>query len=138
MHDHSPESRGASLHPRWTPIRTGTLYCSPACGHGCTFAEYEKAWVDANSLSDSMKSGWEPFVWENMGWHFNVKKSDDGGVVATIEPMMDGGYWAHIDTPSSQVCGEGPTPMHALENAANAARRIKANMNCVLELCKLS
>ena len=35
---------------RWTPIRNGLLYCAPACGAGCTYAEYQAAVNKAEAL----------------------------------------------------------------------------------------
>jgi hypothetical protein len=57
----------------WNPVKKGGVYCSPACGRGCTNKEYRQAWSDANKLLKKMKSkGWEVRVWENLGWHYEL------------------------------------------------------------------
>ncbi len=63
----------------WEPVRRGTVYCSPRCGGNCTWAAHQKAHKDAEALARRMGEGWEPDVWENLGWHWRVKKG-----VATI------------------------------------------------------
>lgn len=61
---------------RWTPVRNGRVFCSPACGGRCTFAEYTKANKDAENLARTLGAGWKPRVWENLGWHFSAEKAD--------------------------------------------------------------
>ena len=58
---------------RWIPERNGEIYCSPACGRGCTFQEYELAMYNAGALCKLMGAGWSPRVWENLGWHYTAK-----------------------------------------------------------------
>jgi|GEM_PF-6727060 hypothetical protein len=61
---------------RWTPIRKGEIYCSPACGGDCTHAEFLKANRDAEALikkcGKEVGGKWEKRVFENLGWHFEV------------------------------------------------------------------
>jgi hypothetical protein len=65
---------------QWTPVRNGEIYCSPACGCNCTQAEFELATMQAERLCarmNNMKGGfkdWVPYVWENMGWHFQIRR----------------------------------------------------------------
>jgi hypothetical protein len=54
------------------PERIGDTYCSPTCGMGCTYDEYEKATNDAKALARKMGRRWMIFVWENLGWHYQV------------------------------------------------------------------
>jgi hypothetical protein len=56
----------------WKAIRRGSIYCSPACGGGCTYAAYQKACRDAAALAKRMGNGWTPRVHENLGWHWCV------------------------------------------------------------------
>lgn len=60
----------------WTPIRKGAIYCSPACGAGCTHKKYMKACDDADKLAAKChkEAGgkWVTRVHENLGWHYNV------------------------------------------------------------------
>jgi hypothetical protein len=66
----------------WKPVRHGVIYCSPACGLGCTFEEHQEAELDALKLANRLsavdtdvKGGrWKVRVWENLGWHYSVSK----------------------------------------------------------------
>lgn len=56
-----------------TPVRQGDRYCSPSCGGGCTWKEYQQAVRDADQLVKQLRGeGWKPVVWENLGWHFQA------------------------------------------------------------------
>lgn len=68
----------------WVPIHRGRIYCSPACGLGCTRAEYEKAFKDCADLCKLLGPGWEPEVWENLGWHYACNKG-----VLRLHPIID-------------------------------------------------
>lgn len=57
----------------WKPIRSGAIYCAPACGCGCTWAAYQKALRDGAALTKQLGKGWETRVWENLGWHFESR-----------------------------------------------------------------
>jgi len=66
----------------WTPRRRGNIYCSPACGRGCTIREFRKARCEARKLAMQLSSTdtdvrgghWTIDVWENLGWHWKVVK----------------------------------------------------------------
>lgn len=58
----------------WTPIADGDVYCSPRCGMKCKRSWYDIAIEQALELAARMGPGWEPDVWENLGWHWRVKK----------------------------------------------------------------
>lgn len=58
----------------WTPRRRGEIYCSPLCGGRCTHAAYKEAHHKADALCKRLGAGWEPRVWENMGWYFSARK----------------------------------------------------------------
>jgi len=66
--------RGGEVPVRdWIPRRRGDIYCSPACGGNCTYADYLKATKAADRLCKRLKGvGWKPRVHENLGWHYNV------------------------------------------------------------------
>lgn len=59
---------------RWTPIRRGMFYGSAACCRAtlCRLVAYDQATVEARQLADHLGPGWEPRVWENLGWHYRV------------------------------------------------------------------
>ena len=62
----------------WTPRELpGGFYCSPRCGGHkgfCRKSDFSKATKDAAALARSLGDGWEPVVWENLGWHWRVEK----------------------------------------------------------------
>lgn len=87
----------------WTPRRHGDTYCAPACGRGCTQAEYDDAVKQAERLAARLGVGWTTRVWENLGWHWSVER---GGVkihaevwhgrttyTAFLGEKNDGGGW---------------------------------------------
>lgn len=58
----------------WEPVGgPGGRFCSPACGMGCTRAQYDHAQVSASELARQLGSGWVAEVWENLGWHFKAR-----------------------------------------------------------------
>lgn len=86
-------------------------YCASWCGRGCTRAEFEKANRKARKLANQLGKGWEPFVWENLGWYWSavnggmkVHPSFDGYTAFLGEPDNSGGRWAeHGNTPKAAV-----------------------------------
>ncbi len=95
----------------WTAKRKGATYCSPACGRGCTYAEYQKARQLARSTASSLKGAWKPKVWENMGWF--AKAVSSCGQVEVHPPQygdgdrhyiayMLGGKWAGASGDTAQ------------------------------------
>jgi hypothetical protein len=79
------------LGDRWTPKLNGAIYCSPACGANCKKAEFDRATERAAALAARLGSGWRPQVWENLGWHFEVKKG-----AAAVSVDEHGVYHASI------------------------------------------
>jgi len=59
----------------WKPVRRGGLYCSPACGNGCTYRAYLNVVAAAKQLAKELP-GFKPHVWENLGWHYSVVALD--------------------------------------------------------------
>lgn len=64
----------------WVPRRRGEIYCSPACGRGCTWAEYQAALAEAEKAVAVIKKrgrlslvGVKVDVFENLGWHWALK-----------------------------------------------------------------
>ena len=57
-----------------TPIRNGDIYCSPRCGGQCTYEQYQAAVAGADELVRILGEGWEPCVWDNLGWHYEARK----------------------------------------------------------------
>jgi hypothetical protein len=70
----------------WKPVKRGSIYCSSACGRGCTSAEYDLAVKKAAALAKRMGKGWKPRVWENLGWHYMVRN----GIFEITVPSFNG------------------------------------------------
>src|SRR5690349_6910567 len=76
----------------WKPKASGDRYCAPACGRGCTRAEYDTAVSNATALVKQMRgTSWCPVVFENMGWHW---RAISGPV--QVYPSHDGRFWVMI------------------------------------------
>ena len=69
----------------WTPIRKENIYCSPACGYHCTYADYQKAVRESNFMIKKLGKQWETKVHENLGW-FNG-----------VELQIDKDNWISVD-----------------------------------------
>lgn len=52
----------------WRAVARGRIFCSPACGAGCTKRAFKQATQQAFALAQHCGPGWTPRVWENMGW----------------------------------------------------------------------
>jgi hypothetical protein len=78
----------------WKPIRRGLIYCSSACGHDCTKAEYDKAFSEARTTLAKMKTrGWKIRVWENMGWHWSLTNALCGMSLHTTHDVRGLTFW---------------------------------------------
>ena len=81
----------------WEPVRNGDTYCSPACGRGCKYNDYQATLNKANDVARIMGHGWTAKVWENLGWHWEVISS---GKNIHIKPSnykgLDNRYRANI------------------------------------------
>jgi hypothetical protein len=100
----------------WEPVRRGEVYCSPACGCGCTWEAYQEILQKAENLAKRMGKGWTPRVWENMGWYGKVV-SPDGFLKLHIRSAVvgrdsytaflgedeSGGRWAESHTVPEQA-----------------------------------
>lgn len=54
--------------------------------------EFEAAEASANALVAKLGDGWEPQVWDNLGWHYSaIKKSAEPGCqIEVLPPKYDG------------------------------------------------
>lgn len=113
---------------RLQPILRGDTYCAPRCGLGCKRAAYDRAVEEANALANRLGQGWEPVVWDNLGWHYGATKG-----VARVRPRF--GRWPDFRTGKWSVTGytvylnsakqfvaHGDTPEDALGFAIQDAR----------------
>ena len=98
---------------RRTPIRKGTRYCSPLCGHGCLYSEFEEVTKKAAALAKKCGVGWESQVWENLGWHYSAAKGK-----ATIYPASGKGYFILFNTEQQVHVSTNGQNVRALIQAA--------------------
>ena len=110
----------------WKPVlRAGGIYCSTACGGGCTKAAYDSAVKQAAALAKKMGKGWKPFVHENLGWHYRVAKGRPahghhcGFLEITPPHISNGEYTAWVQT-SPQFIFRNKDPKKALHEAVKA------------------
>lgn len=121
----------------WEPRKHGLTYCSSACGRGCTIIEFDKATNQAAMLALKLGPLWVPEVWENLGWHWNVKRGP-----WTVNPLYDGagyntitGYTAKLGNGRYSWLGKGETAIAAMNDAKLQARaEIKQLMEILTEL----
>lgn len=120
---------------RWEPVLQGTVYCSPACGRGCTRKQYDTAVADAAALVKQLGTGWTPRVWENLGWHYEAVASEGR---LTVSQYVPGHYSAHLHyEPDEGIkwSAEGTTPEGAVQavlaKAQNEIDRILVGISTV-------
>lgn len=80
-----------ALPNRWTPKLKGLIFCSDACGCGCTRASFDEATHKAQHLAHVLGHGWAPHVWENCGWHWEAINRN-----ATVTKHSDGQHEACV------------------------------------------
>ena len=122
----------------WIPKLSadGKFYCSPACGSGhyCRKEWHDEAVRKAGELAAQLGDGWEPHVFENLGWHCKVKKG-----CASVWPARDG-FLARIEPgvvighAALQFIAEGETPEDALGFAVQDARTTMSRVNDALAI----
>lgn len=115
----------------WTPVAAGDIYCSPACGMGCTRKEYDEAVASAAALAQALGNGWEPRVWENLAWHYKARK----GTCEVFLNGRDGTYMAMLNTSRKgvqQTIGRDPDPVLAVANAVSDLRKAHAAITAAL------
>jgi hypothetical protein len=99
----------------WKPVLNGKIYCSPACGAGCTVNAFDEATRNAAALAHRMGKNWKPAVHENMGW---FAKATNG--IAMVHPPYQRGdeYTAFING-IHQFIGKNMDPKMAFVSALN-------------------
>lgn len=127
------------------PIRNGDVYCAPWCGFKCKWDAYEQAVIDASKLAKSLGEGWEPQVWENLGWHYKAT-TKDGRV--NLHPKKDYRYNARVVgytaflSPTPSIGGKwvesGDTPQAALEAVRAKAQEELDGINLAMESLRRS
>ncbi len=91
----------------WTPRRRCDIYCSPACGHGCTYAEYLAAVNLGDKLAGQCGPGYTRHVSENLGWHYGAQSPCKRLHVSQYSreyfTAYLGGYAASGETPKQAI-----------------------------------
>lgn len=109
----------------WKPVRKGLQYCSPACGHGCKLHEFKRATREADRLAKSMGAGWQPEVWENLGWHYSTNSKCGRLAVHANRDLGKGNqysaYLRHKGSGGGNFVGLGSTPQAAVRDAVSQA-----------------
>jgi hypothetical protein len=111
---------------RWTPVERGDMYCSPACGFGCTRAEHNEAQRRAATLVAALGDGWTPRVWEYLGWHYAAVAA--GGAI-DVRPLRGRGYCAHLD----RWHADGNAPAEAVSRVVAIAKAEVARVCGLIE-----
>ena len=129
---------------RWTPVRSGPRYCSPACGGNCTHMAYLEAQVEAQQLLDDLGpptgggQAWEKRVHENLGWHASVRLIVNNKVYASVHKGTQG-YVCYIET-NPQFLGSGKSPRaavkHALDKLVTAQEELTRHRHALVDSLK--
>ena len=130
-------------HPsiRWTPQRDGDRFCSPACGRGCTFQEFEDATNKGKALAELLGPQWTPRVWENLGWfHAAILDCEEapGVYIEVYGPTIARDkYWIDARFPE-QFHGTFDDPVKGIltliSSAKKKAARLEAHADLLLKL----
>lgn len=100
----------------WKAVKKGKIFCSPGCGRGCTWEEYQIAWEKGKALAERLGFSWTAVVHENLGWHYKAV-SKCGRLEVWGRPLgfsasFLGGRWI----------GSGKTPEKAVLAAIRQAK----------------
>ena len=116
----------------WKARRRGLIYCAPACGYDCTWAEYQECKRLAAALCKRLGQGWKPIIHENMGWFWRVQNG-----IITIHPYGHGRmitYSAWIETHGRQWIGKNCfIPERAVDHVVALVKRDLSEIQRVLE-----
>ena len=58
----------------WKVVRKGEIYCAPACGGDCTWAQYTAMKNQAKTMCKELGDGWKPQLNHNLGWFCAIVK----------------------------------------------------------------
>lgn len=118
----------------WKAVRRGAIYCAPACGGRCTWAQYQAAIQNARKLAKRMGKGWKTRVYENLGWHYNVI-SPCGRI--KISGGIGKFYTAYLGDKKEKICmgtwaESGTTPEQAMASVIRVAKTQLDKINAAL------
>jgi len=101
----------------WDAKRKGDRYCADACGHGCTWQQYQDALARAKKAAATLGPEWLPEASENMGWHSRIRC----GVVSISVPGSWGSSSYMASTDGRGILADGKT-------AKSALRKLRARL----------
>ena len=116
----------------WEPTADGETCCAPACGRGCTAKEHDIAEAKAEVLARTLGPGWEPEVWENLGWHYAVR-SPCGRL--SVSPSL-GSFMAFLGAPGGiggRWSAHGNTPQEAIDATVGVAVAEYKKIGAIIE-----
>jgi hypothetical protein len=133
----------------WKPKLNGEVYCSSACGSKCKRADFERATARAEALVKRLGSGWEPKVWENMGWHYSARSksgyltvherwlhSGKKDVVTLVGEQLPDTYTAYLSQEKDGVGGtwtaDADTPEEAIRDVVAQATQERDKISKLL------
>ncbi len=119
----------------WEPKLKGTIYCAPACGRGCTKAEFDAATEAAAELAKMLGPDWKPVVSENLGWHYRAI-SPCGRIKVHPPIVNDSSYSAFLgepESPGGHWVEDAMTPQHAVEKVIKTAKQRVAAIMTLIE-----
>lgn len=117
----------------WEPVKTGSRYCAPACGYGCTQDEHDRAVALAELLASTLGPDWTTRVWENLGWHYEVR-SPCGRL--SVHPGSGAGFTAFLGAPGGiggRWAEHGNTPQEAIDRTVAVATAEYNEIGSILE-----
>lgn len=117
------------------PVRKGKVYCSPWCGAGCTRAAFEAATLSAKTLAAALGSAWTYRVWENFGWHWEIRSKCGRWTITPPHARGDKfSVWLQSDG-GGQYIAHGKTPRAAMLTAlAMACGKLAAVQALVVDV----
>lgn len=115
----------------WKPIRKGDVFCSPGCGGGCLRKDYEFVVAKSKRLAVDLGPGWEPNVFENMGWYWTVENKK---LHLSVYQNQNGKQTSAVL--GDAFTGYGRTPEAAIRQAAMAAVPEYERLKAIVELAK--
>lgn len=107
----------------WKPVLSGRVYCSPACGFGCSLRQYEERHRQGAELAAKLGRGWKARIWENMGWHYCVSLTGRDYTITVYGPSdVRDWHWADMRVDGEQFTADQPTAFGAVAAVVAAFR----------------
>ena len=122
----------------WTPRHYPPgRYCAPACGSGCTRAQYLAAQRAGRALAKRLGNDWKGHVWENMGWHYNARSPCRRLEVSEHKyPRTRTSYTAFLNKAregGGRWTGDGKIPKAAVARAVKEAKAEYAEIGKIIK-----